>query len=64
MIRYNDNNFINIGGEKMNKYEVVVFNDEDLSLEVNIDKDKETVWLTQEQIASLFEVDRTRVVDI
>ncbi len=64
MIRYNDNNFINMGGEMMNKYEVVVFNDEDLSLEVNIDKDKETVWLTQEQIASLFEVDRTRVVDI
>ncbi len=46
----------------MNKYEIVVFNDDDFSLEVNIDKDEETVWLTQEQIALLFEVDRTRIV--
>ena len=46
----------------MEKHEVVVFNDDDFSLEVNIDKDKETVWLTQDQIALLFNVDRTRIV--
>jgi prophage maintenance system killer protein len=40
----------------MTKYDVVVFNDEDLSLEVNVDKDKDTVWLTQKQMATLFTV--------
>lgn len=38
----------------MNKFDVVVFNDEDLSLEVNIDKDNDTVWLTQEQMTDPF----------
>ena len=46
----------------MGKYDIVVFNDEDLALEVNIDKGEETVWLNQDQIAQLFSVDRTRVV--
>lgn len=40
----------------MNNYEIVVFNNENLSLEVNIDKDKDTVWLTQKQMSDLFEV--------
>lgn len=40
----------------MDKYEVIVFNDNNLSLEVNIDKDKDTVWLTQKRIAELFGV--------
>ena len=40
----------------LDKYDLVVFNDEDLSLEVKIDKDNETVWLTQKQMAELFNV--------
>lgn len=34
----------------MNQYDVVLFNDEDLSLEVNIDKGQDTVWLSLDQI--------------
>ena len=29
----------------MEKYNLVVFNDENLELEVKVDNDKETVWL-------------------
>ena len=39
--------------------DVVVFKDGELSLEVKVSTDKETVWLTQEQIAVLFDRDRT-----
>ena len=39
--------------------DVVVFKDGELSLEVKVGEDKETVWLTQEQLATLFERDRT-----
>lgn len=34
---------------------VVVFNDEDINLEVNISSDEQTVWLTQSDLAYLFE---------
>jgi len=40
----------------MEKYNLVVFNDEDLELEVKVDKENETVWLTQKQMAELFDV--------
>lgn len=40
----------------MKKYNLVVFNDENLELEVKVDKDNETVWLTQKQMAELFDV--------
>lgn len=43
------------------KYELVTFSENDLSLEVNIDKEHDTVWLTQQQMADLFSVDRTRI---
>ena len=35
--------------------EIIIFNDDDLSLEVNIDPNSETIWLTQIQMATLFE---------
>lgn len=44
-----------------NKYEVVKFVDNELELDVRTDKEKETVWLTQEEMAYLFGVDRTRI---
>ena len=34
----------------MNQYDVVLFNDEDLSLEVNIDKGQDAVWISLDQI--------------
>ncbi len=40
----------------MKKYNLVIFNDENLELEVKVDNDNETVWLTQKQMAELFDV--------
>jgi len=36
------------------KYELVKFVDDELELEVNVSSDGETIWLTQDQIAHLF----------
>ena len=40
-------------------YEIVKFKDEGLELDVNVSANEETVWLTIEQIAQLFERDRS-----
>lgn len=39
-----------------NTQDMIVFKDKDLSIEVKVDLKEETVWLTQLQMASLFEV--------
>lgn len=39
----------------MNKLELVKFTDNDFELDVRADSEKETVWLTQEEMALLFE---------
>lgn len=44
------------------KFDIIVFNDEDICLEVNFDKEHDTVWLTKNEMAILFGVDRTRIV--
>ena len=41
------------------KYELVKFVNNDLELEVSVSPDQETVWLTKDQISSLFNRDRT-----
>ena len=41
--------------------EIVLFSDGDISVEVQISPDQETVWLTQKQIESLFEVSHATV---
>lgn len=41
--------------------EIVIFKDGELELEVTVSENKDTVWLSQEQMAELFDVDRTRV---
>lgn len=41
--------------------EIVLFKNGELELEVSVSEDRENVWLTQEQMASLFNVDRTRI---
>ena len=43
----------------MKKYNLVVFNDESLELEVKVDKDNETVWLNLDEIAILFDRDKS-----
>lgn len=42
-------------------YDIVRFKDGNFELEVSVSPTEETVWLTQEQIALLFNVDRTRI---
>ena len=49
------------GGKGMEKYEVIKFKDDEFELDVRADKENETVWLTQEEMAYLFDVDRTRI---
>ena len=46
------------GGILMDKYQVVKFVDDDFTLDVRADADNETVWLTQESIALLFDRDQ------
>ena len=41
--------------EQNNKYELVKFIDNELELEISVSPKEETIWLTQEQIAKLFE---------
>ena len=50
------------GGINMDKYELVRFTDNGFELDVRADSENETVWLTQEEMALLFGVDRTRIV--
>ena len=45
----------------MSKYQLIKFTDNGFELDVRMDLDNETVWLSQEEIAKLFDVDRTRV---
>lgn len=42
-------------------YEVIKFENGNVELEVNVSPEEETVWLTQEQIAQLFDWDRSVV---
>lgn len=46
----------------MDRNEIVIYKDGELEIEVQINPDQNTVWLTQQQMAELFSVDRTRVV--
>lgn len=39
-----------------NEYEILKFVDNDFELDVRTDKDNDTVWLTQREMASLFDV--------
>ena len=45
----------------MKNYELVKFIDNDFELDVRADVTNETVWLTQEEMALLFNSDRTRI---
>ena len=46
----------------MKKYDLIKFVDGGFELDVRADATNETVWLTQEEMAALFDVDRTRIV--
>ena len=46
----------------MDKFEIVKFVDNEFELNVRTDAKNDTVWLTQDEMAVLFNVDRTRIV--
>jgi len=45
----------------VSKNEIVIFTDENLELEVPITPERDTVWLTQEQMSALFETARSSI---
>ena len=47
--------------EKKNDFELVEFIDNDFTLNVNLDLFEETVWLSQQQIALLFETTKQNI---
>lgn len=50
------------GFYNMDKFDLVRFTDNNFELDVRADSENETVWLTQEEMALLFDVDRTRIL--
>jgi prophage maintenance system killer protein len=46
---------------KKDKFDLVRFTDNDFELNVRTDSENDTVWLTQEEMGLLFDVDRTRI---
>ena len=47
----------------MEKYEIIKFVDGDFELDVNVSTQQNTIWLTQEQIAKLFEKSRSTITE-
>ena len=41
--------------------DIVLFKNGELELEVTVSEDREDVWLSQDQMATLFDVDRSRI---
>ena len=41
--------------------DILAFKNGELELEVAVSKDRENVWLSQRQMAKLFNIDRTRI---
>ena len=46
----------------MSNYKIVKFIDNEFEIDVRTDRDNDTVWLTQDEMALLFDVDRTRIL--
>ena len=46
------------------KYDIVKFVDNEFELDVRTDKENETVWLTQEELSLLFDVNVPAVISI
>ena len=59
---FEDTYLSKIGGNKMDKFELVRFTDHGFELDVRADLQHDTVWLTNDEMALLFDVDRTRIL--
>jgi hypothetical protein len=42
--------------------QIAIYQDTDIELEIHLDQQEETIWLTQEQIAQLFQVEQNTIV--
>jgi hypothetical protein len=51
--------FIVSKGVFMGNYKIIKFKENKFEIDVNVSPEEDTVWLTQEQISSLFERDKT-----
>ena len=49
--------------ENKNKGEIVIYQSEDGLTRIDVTLDDETIWLTQQQMAELFQTSRTNVVE-
>jgi len=49
--------------EKLNDNQIVIFKTEDEKIAVDVRFEDETAWLTQQQMAELFQTSRTNVVE-
>ena len=49
------------GRDDMDKNEIVIYKDGELEIEVQVNSDNDTVWLTLNQIAELFERDKSSI---
>ena len=47
---------------KMDENKIVIYQTEDGQTQIDVRLENETVWLTQAQMAELFETDRTSIV--
>ena len=45
----------------MDKYEVIKFKDNEFEMDVNVSPNEGTIWVTQKQMAILFNVDISRI---
>ena len=55
----NDNNITNNWLNGANNYEIVKFESEEVSLDVNVSPEEDTVWLTQKQLCDLFDISKS-----
>ena len=46
-----------------NKGEIIIYQSEDGLTQINVKLEDETIWLTQQQMAELFQTSRTNVVE-
>lgn len=51
-----------VSSYSMNDFKITKFVDNSFEIDVRADINNETVWLSQEEMALLFDVDRTRIV--
>ena len=55
--------FANLGGMMKNKGEIIIYQKKDNNISLNVRLEDENVWLTQQQMAELYQSSRTNIVE-